>query len=145
MKTKHIAAMLSVVMVGLFSAVALHAADADATSNVGKKAEPGQRFERLDGVLSKLNLTPDQKSKIDAIIADAVPKLREARQSIKAGGDREAVRAKVKQLMLDTRGKIMEVLTADQKAQLKANLKELRQSNDRPKRLRGGAATKPAV
>jgi len=72
-------------------------------------------------MLSELNLTADQKSKIDGYVAAS--KTANANTT-----DREVRRANMKAL----RVQIMGVLTADQKSQLEAKMKAARQ-NDPPK------------
>jgi hypothetical protein len=64
-------------------------------------------------VAKELKLTDDQKKKLRAIQTEAQTALRDARQD--AGGDREALQKKIREINKDTFDKAMKELTDDQK------------------------------
>ncbi len=77
---------------------------------------PGMVENRLKETLAKLDLTAEQKQKVDAILSDAkaqFEKLREER-----GQGHEANREKFRQIMEDMRTKIHDTLTPEQQKKL---------------------------
>jgi Spy/CpxP family protein refolding chaperone len=74
----------------------------------------GDAGARLRETLDKLNLTDDQKEKVHAILEDVQKKAKDIRE---AGGD--GAREKMGELMKDTRAKIADILTDDQKEKFK--------------------------
>jgi Spy/CpxP family protein refolding chaperone len=121
--------LLTLVSFALGAAVPLaRAADpapADqARSNKEHAAKPEKGFARLQEQLQPLNLTQDQKAKVDAIVQD----------SKKAAGEIQAdVHAKAKELRQSTLAKIREVLTPEQAAQLGRHAKGKGHGKAKPK------------
>jgi periplasmic protein CpxP/Spy len=76
--------------------------------------------DKLQAALDSLNLTDDQKAKVNDILADAKTK----RQAVvkDASLNEEQKRAKMKELHEATMAKIHEVLTPDQRAELKSKM-----------------------
>ncbi len=64
-------------------------------------------------VADQLNLTADQRTKVEAIIRDDATERRSLFQG--GGGDREAMFEKMQAMRKQTDGKILAVLTDDQK------------------------------
>ena len=95
-----------------------------ARPNKAHAAKPDKGFARLQEQLQPLNLTPDQKTKVDAIVQD----------SKKAAGEIQADdHAKAKDLRQSTLAKIREVLTPEQAAQLGRHAKGKGQGKAKPK------------
>ena len=89
----------------------------------------GKRDAMRDAINS-LNLTADQKSQVAGIFANA----KSQREAIKADSTLSAdqMHGKLKSLHEDTRAKLTQVLTPDQRAQLKANLQAARANAQAP-------------
>jgi Spy/CpxP family protein refolding chaperone len=83
---------------------------------------------RLKATLDKLNLSDDQKTKIKDIMEDLATKAK----AIREGGG-EGAREKMGELMKDTREKIMNVLTDDQKEKFKELSQEAGGPNGGPR------------
>jgi Spy/CpxP family protein refolding chaperone len=83
----------------------------------GQAGQPGgNRFEQL---FEGLMLTPEQKTKIDPIVADAQKKMMEQMQAMRQpGADRKEGRQAMQNLMDETLAKIKVNLTAEQKIKL---------------------------
>jgi Spy/CpxP family protein refolding chaperone len=71
-----------------------------------------------------LNLTPEQKSKIQEIGAKYQPELKKLRDSQKDATDKQAVMAQIREQQGKMMGEIREVLTPDQRKQLPAGRKK---------------------
>jgi Spy/CpxP family protein refolding chaperone len=94
-------------------------------------------LQRIQKVAAELNLTDDQRAKLQAIMAD----VREQVQSIrdKSQGDRQAAMQELQTLLRDSREKIMQLLTPEQSQKLAELLK------DRPGHGNGPATRPDAV
>jgi Spy/CpxP family protein refolding chaperone len=122
MKLQKLAALLFAIGV-LFSA-AVQAQDQKEPSGEGRRGKGGQgqgrgqmmspeeRVAQLDKVLS---LTDEQKTKIKEIYTKAGEEMRAAFRNGGAGGDREAARAKMVEMMRKTREDVRAQLTDEQK------------------------------
>lgn len=99
-------------------------------------------------MLAELNLTPEQKGKIDPIVADATKKIadtmRDARQGGAAKGSAKEARQAVQNILTDTKGQIRPLLTAEQQARLDAYQPPTRAAGQGRARKTGGAVTPPA-
>src|SRR5205823_3548956 len=73
-------------------------------------------MERMRESMSKLELTDDQKKRIEEVLADMRPKFQEMRGQ--AGGDRDQMREKMQPLIQEMRERIGQVLTEEQKQKL---------------------------
>jgi len=83
-------------------------------------APGGMMLDRFENTIKQLEITPEQQSQIDAILVDAKAKLDELRKEAQgAGGE---IRDKARTLMQDTRRKLGEVLTQEQKDKLQEML-----------------------
>ena len=103
------------------------------------RAGAGDQVERLRGALEKLDLTSEQKEKLKPVLEDAKKKFTELREQLQ-GGDRAAMREKLKTLMDETRDKLKEILTSEQAEKLKTAMESVR-----PGAAAGGPPTpKPA-
>lgn len=102
----------------------------------GQQQTPEERAKNNTTRLAeKLNLTDDQKTKVEAIFLDqakASVKLRE-----EAAGDRDAMRTKMQKLNEETNTKISALLTDDQKKAFEA-WKTEQQENMRRRQGGGG-------
>lgn len=100
----------------------------------GKKGPKGNKGaavgRRLHGLLAKLDLTPEQKKKVDTILHDARAEL----QKIPPAERREKGRA----IQKSTRDKIVAVLTPTQQSKLKELIKA-----ERAKRARAAGQGRP--
>jgi periplasmic protein CpxP/Spy len=77
--------------------------------------------------INSLNLSDDQKSQLSSIFADAKSKREALRADNSLSQDQK--HDKMKAIHADTRAKINQVLTADQRTQLKEKLQAARSSN----------------
>lgn len=102
---------------------------ADDTPKEQPRGGPGQFLVRLRANIDKLNITDEQKPKVDAAFADAKTKIEAA---VKDGnGDRDAIRAKVGPIIKDLITTVVGILTPEQKEQFEKMRKE-RQSQNKP-------------
>jgi len=76
----------------------------------------GVMIDRLRENLDKLELTPDQDKKVEAILADASKQLIKLRED--AAGNLDGLRDKAREVFTDVRGKLRDVLTAEQQRKL---------------------------
>lgn len=88
----------------------------------------GELLAKFKAALAKLDLTADQQTKVDAILADAKAQLQALRTEAK-NGDRTGLRDKVRTILRETHDKIAAVLTPEQKAKLRELMKESRQDS----------------
>lgn len=113
------------------------------------KPETGRGMEMLKTELGKLELTDDQNKQCTDIIDQATQKVQAAMADAKAGGEKEAVKEKVKPIVRETMQKLMAVLTPEQKTKFRAAVQEKRQ--ERKAKADGkasdgaGATTQPAA
>lgn len=88
--------------------------------------QPGGRgmqvIARLERALGTLELSDEQKTQIQPILDEATTKMRAIRDEMAAGGDPQAVRAKVLDVREELQSKIMPILTGDQQAKLREAL-----------------------
>lgn len=103
-------------------------AKAPANQNAPARAERGhgERLAAFKAALAKLDLTADQQTKVDAILADAKTQLQALRGQDKTGG-RAALREQVRTILRDTHDKLAAELTPEQKAKLRELMREHRQ------------------
>jgi Spy/CpxP family protein refolding chaperone len=91
------------------------------TANAGsQKGEHGA----MQKAISNLNLNDDQKNQVSSIFADAKTKRDAIRSDNTLSSDQK--RDKMKALHADTRAKVDQVLTPDQRTQLKQQLQAAR-------------------
>lgn len=99
-------------------------------------------------MLASLNLTDEQKGKIEPIVADATKKIadtmRDARQGGAAKGGAKEARQAMQNIVTDTKGQIRPLLTAEQQAKLDAYQPPTRAAGQGRARKNGGAVTPPA-
>lgn len=102
---------------------------ADDTPQQKPRGSPTEFLQRIRGQIDKLNITADQKPKIDAAFDDAKTKIEAA---VKEGnGDRDATRAKIGPIIRDLMTTVVGILTPEQKEQFDKIRKE-RQSQNKP-------------
>lgn len=82
----------------------------------------GRPLERVRGILDELDLTKDQKTKIDSLFA-------ETRDSLRAGA---ADRDELRQTLQGFRGKLMEILTPEQKKTVASKMQEAMRPGNGP-------------
>ncbi len=100
----------------------------------GMMMKPEERVKQLD---EKLKLSDDQKTKLTAVFteqSEAMKKMREEAQ----GGDREAMREKIKKFRAENDVKVAAVLNDEQKKTYEAWQKE--QRAEMQKRMQGGSS-----
>ena len=83
----------------------------------------GGRGGNMMAAMQQLDLSDEQKTKIRTIIQDSREQMQTLRQDGN-GGDRQAMREKYRTLMEQTRTKVNDVLTDEQKAKLKELMPE---------------------
>jgi Spy/CpxP family protein refolding chaperone len=100
----------------------------------------------LTGMLAELNLTEEQKTKIDPIVAEAGKKLadtmRDARQGGKGGG--KEARQAMMNIFSDTKAQIRPLLTSEQQAKLDAYQPTRAAGAGKGRKNRGGDTPPPA-
>ena len=88
--------------------------------------KPGARgVKAVEAALAKLDLTPEQKGKTEALIGDTQAQAKAIR---KGGGDPAEKRAKQKELNQGFMTKLNAILTTEQQAKLKSTLAEARKN-----------------
>jgi hypothetical protein len=85
----------------------------------GGQRSPTAGLERYHDSVMKLDLSADQKTKLDPLFADAKTKVTAAASD--AGADPKAVRGKVKPIMDDLRKQVSAILTDEQNKKLDAS------------------------
>ncbi|MDF9832390.1 protein CpxP [Ereboglobus sp. PH5-5] len=123
--------IVSLVLALGFAAPAMFAQDA------GPKGKQGQRGDMNAALLKDITLTADQKTKVDAIRA-------EARKQTQALPKEERRSAKGRKIMQDANGKIREVLTPEQQKTFDANQKAMQERRGGGKNRDKGARPKSA-
>ena len=78
---------------------------------------PGPLGERLQQSLAKLDLSDDQKKKVEGVLADAKKQGEELREGLMAGD--EQAREKIGAIMMDVRRELGEILTQEQREKLR--------------------------
>ncbi|HWE96703.1 MAG TPA: hypothetical protein VG269_22270 [Tepidisphaeraceae bacterium] len=110
----------------------VRAEDAPKEKPAGGQRGPTAGLDRYHDAVMKLDLSADQKTKLDPLFADAKTKVTAAASD--AGTDPKAVREKVKPIMDDLRKQVSAILTDEQNKKLEAS---------RPRRGQGGNGNKP--
>jgi Spy/CpxP family protein refolding chaperone len=128
--------VLAAALAGGYTPAVQAAAPTSQNAQAGMPRGHGARLAAFKAAVAKLDLTADQQTKIDGILADAKAQLQALRGQARTG-DRTALRDKVRTILRDTHDKLAAVLTPEQKARLRELLKEHRQSEK--------AATSPGV
>jgi Spy/CpxP family protein refolding chaperone len=100
-------------------AVAIPAVPANAQMTAAQKQAVG---EKLHAAVEKLNLTPDQKTKLQPMFADAKTKAAGVKADTTLTPDQK--KAKIKDIGTELRNNVNSVLTPEQQATLKAELHE---------------------
>lgn len=105
-----------------------------AATQPGRGAEAGGRGMQMTGriqrALGTLDLSDEQKGKLQPIVDDAAKKLAAIRDE---GGDAQAIRAKAMELRDEVVGKISEILTDEQKAKFREAMQAERPGGGRPR------------
>ncbi len=106
----------------------------------------GQGVTRLREAVDKLDLTPEQKTKLEAIFKDLETKAADLRKVAKdSGGDRAALREKIRSLIEEAMTSLKTVLTPEQVDQLKQHFQAERGGRGAGKRGAGNdPSTQPA-
>jgi len=106
---------------GVFLSGPVLAAKTSAARSLPQAAESKQAMrDALQETVNELNLTDDQKGKLKDIFADAKAKRESIWKDTSLTDDQK--KEKMKELRGDTRSKVNEVLTPEQRAQLKEKL-----------------------
>ena len=74
-------------------------------------------FAKLEKALAQLDLSADQQTKINGILADTVAKIQTTKENMK-GQDKKAIREAIIPIMKDAREQVKAVLTPDQAKKL---------------------------
>lgn len=95
----------------------------------------GGALERFRAATSELDLTEEQRGKVETVLNEVREKMHAIREE--SGGDRDAMRGKIRELMDETRSQLQEILTPEQQERFRAAMS---QGDDRGGgRSRGGA------
>ena len=105
------------------------------------EAGPLGMLERIQKMTAELNVTDDQKTKIQAIITDVRDQAKGIRE--KAQGDRQAAMQEMQKLVRESREKIMQLLTPEQSQKLADLLKDHPIRGDGAGRANGGPRVNP--
>jgi periplasmic protein CpxP/Spy len=103
------------------------AAEQSTQSAATAETQRAGMHDAMKQAINSLNLSDDQKSQLSTIFADAKSKREAVRADNSLSPDQK--RDKMKTLHADTRAKINQVLTVDQRTQLKEKLQAARSSN----------------
>ena len=81
---------------------------------------PGAMIDRIKEKLNspEMKLTDEQKTKLDAVLDDTKAKLETLRTQVKSGGIAKEASAKAKEILVEMRSKLTEILSPDQQAHL---------------------------
>lgn len=112
---------------GLCLSLAVGISQATAPQGEGKRPAAARRQHggRMMAVLEKLNLSEAQKTQLRAIQARQREEMRALRPN-GAGGDRQAMRSRMREVRAKYRAEFMGVLTPAQQNQLKEEMKKVR-------------------
>ena len=99
-----------------FSAPAAQAGQTQAAKPGKGKGRAGGGFKRIEDALAKLNLTAEQKPKVDAAIKAAKDEAKKVREG---AGTPEEKRPKMREVQKNLREKLQTILTPEQQKQLK--------------------------
>lgn len=102
---------------------------------------PLAMLERIQRAAGELNLTDDQKTKMQAIMADVREQAKTIRE--KAQNDRQAAMEELQKLLRDSREKIMQLLTPEQSQKLAELLKDRPVRGDAAGGAKGGPRANP--
>lgn len=109
--------VLAVSLIALsVSAPAAQAGQAQAGAARKGKGRAGGGFKRIEDALAKLNLTAEQKPKVDAAIKAAKDEAKKVREG---AGTPEEKRPKMREVQKTLREKLQTILTPEQQKQLK--------------------------
>ncbi len=130
MKTKHFVAACAIPTLLLLAGMAV-ADDAPATqpapttrpAETGGRARPGIYLNRLHELVNGLDLSADQKPKVDALFAKATDDIKSAIASAREpGADRQEVGQKIRTIMDSVRNGLKGILSEDQVQSLQSKL-----------------------
>jgi Spy/CpxP family protein refolding chaperone len=112
---KHIIALIA--MAASFAVIPAFTSTVRAADEPRKERPGGGQFlEKYREVIEKLDLSTDQKTKIDAAFADAKTKIAAVLKD--AAGDKEAARGKIRPIFKELHDTVVAVLTPEQKEKL---------------------------
>lgn len=94
----------------------------------------GGRGMNMQALLTGITLTADQQVKVDSIVKKYQAERETLRAEAQAGGDRQAMMTKMRELMTKQTDEVQAVLTDEQKKTFQKNLDEVRsrQQQQRP-------------
>ena len=123
--------------------VGLSAGTANAAKGGGAKHTTP--LESMQYVLKQLDLTAEQQTKVDDIVADLEKKVQELKSEAKSGG-KEAAKGKARGLVQETRTKLEKVLTPEQQTKFRKLMAEERaQKKEDAEKKHAPSATQPAA
>jgi protein CpxP len=111
-------------LAALIGTPALLAQETPQSQDHGATMQPGQRHQ---DELAKLNLTDDQKAKVSKIHADMKSQMDAVKSDTTLTADQK--QAKMKQIHKASHEQVLQVLTPDQRQQMKADEKERKAQN----------------
>lgn len=114
---------------------------AAAGAKPGAKRGRGGGARRYKQILEKLNLTPEQKPKVDKLVKDLQADLKKLRE---APGTPQEKRPQIQARQKEFRAALDKILTPEQQATLKEELAKARKANGAGKKPGAKAAAKPA-
>lgn len=86
----------------------------------------GQRPNRAAMLFNGVTLTPQQQAQVDSISARYQAQMRAMRDEMQNGGDRDAMRGKMREMMQKQTDEYRAVLTDDQKKIFDKNVEDMR-------------------
>jgi Spy/CpxP family protein refolding chaperone len=93
---------------------------------MGRGGDPAQMLQRqTDALMQGITLDDAQKAKVDTISKAMVVEQAKLRESMMAGGDRQAMMAKTQEMTAKFRADLRAVLTDEQKAKFDENVKNM--------------------
>ena len=124
---KHIRMLMLVAALFVGSATVARAQDPQGQAR-------GQRPNRTAMLFNGITLTPQQQTQVDSISARYQAQMRAMRDEMQNGGDRDAMRGKMREMMQKQTDEYRAVLTDDQKKIFDKNVEDMRarMQNRRP-------------
>jgi Spy/CpxP family protein refolding chaperone len=109
----------------------------------GQGMGQGGQTRRMREAIDALNLSDDQKQKVDGIFKDMETKVADAQKE--SQGDREAMREKMRMIAQDTTAQLEQVLTPDQQQQFRESMRAARGSGNGDGQGRGRRGDAPST
>ncbi len=129
MKLSMLLVTMSACLLWGMAAISAAADQGQTRQATGEARAPGQVLEKLRAAMDDLNLSADQKQKVEQIFRDAMTDARGNREKNQSGSPQDRA-AQFRTRMAEIRDKVEAVLTPDQKVKLEEKLTALRKERN---------------